>query len=135
MIGRGANSVSETAEFIVAISLFAVAIASEIWEWIAWLRLRRERPASRIGLGVGLISLVAGTASIVFYVLLLSSKGWAGSIWMFSGMGLCCLALVFSLFCRGKVRLAGIVVGVLMAAYWWGLWALVDSLRGLSFGW
>ncbi len=135
MIGRGANSVSETAEFIVAISLFAVAIASEIWEWIAWLRLRREHSASGIGLGVGLISLVAGTASIVFYVLLaivvkwMGNFWWTGNIWIFSGMRLCCLALVFALSCRGKVRLAGIVVGVLMAAVWWGIWSLVDPAK------
>ncbi len=38
MIGWGASAVSETASFIVVISLSAIAIASEIWEWIAWLR-------------------------------------------------------------------------------------------------
>ena len=131
--------VGALATIVIAIFLLLVSVASEILEWIVWLKLRRERPATQMRKTIELTSVVAGTASIVLFGLFLLEvsvanwvawgAGWAIDLWIFVGMGVCWLALVVSPFCRSKLRLAGTLVGVLMAGFWWELWDAVQFAR------
>jgi len=134
------NLIGETATIAILVALLLLSIAAEIWEWIAWIRLRREHPASRLRRSFELTSPMAGTASIVLFALFLTGiaqwiaggTDWALDLWIFAGMGVCWLALVASPFCRGRVRIAGLIVGVLMAWFWWGVWDAVQFARGFA---
>jgi hypothetical protein len=125
MINWIENLFGETVGSVMAIFVVTVCIGSEAWEWIAWCKLRQQAPPSPMRRGIELTSLLAGTASLAIFALILSTivslisrKEWALNLWIFAGMGACCLALMASPFCRGKVRVAGIVVGVLLADLW-----------------
>jgi xanthine/uracil permease len=134
------NLIGETTTFILLILLLTLGVASEIWEWIVWLKLRARRPPSQGHSAVEITSLVAGTSSMMLFALYLvgmlrwlaMGKDWALDFWIFGGAGLCWLALAASMFCRGRIRIAGIVVGMLMGLFWWGLWSAVQFARGYA---
>jgi hypothetical protein len=129
----------ETAFVVFAIFLLALSAASDVWEWVVWLKLRRERSPSHVRRGIEFTSLVAGTASMVLFGFFLmgvarwvaGGTDWTIDLWIsFVGMGVSGIALLASPFSRGKLRIAGIVIGVIMSAYWWEVWNLLGFARG-----
>ena len=118
-------------EAFVAIPLFIISIVSEIWEWIAWSKLRRETLTSPVRRGAELTSLGAGTSSISLGILILlipaipwvvRGATWVIDLWIYIGMSVSGLVLLTSLFSRHWIRVPGIIVGMIMSALWWEIW-------------
>ena len=61
------NWAGETAFIVFAILLLTLSAACDVWEWVVWLKLRRERSPSHVRRGIEFTSLVAGTASMVLF--------------------------------------------------------------------
>jgi hypothetical protein len=135
------NWAGETAFVVSAIFLLTLSAASDVWEWVVWLKLRRERSPSQVRRGIEFTSLVAGTASMVLFGFFLmgvarwvaGGTDWTIDLWIsFVGMAVSGIALLASPFSRGKLRIAGIVVGVIMSAFWWEVWNLLGFARGYA---
>ena len=137
ILDRISNLIGDTAAIVIIICLLILAVVSEIWEWIVWLKLKPERPLSAVRRAVQMTSLAGGMVSMMLFALSLTGmvrwvtggKDWAVNLWIFSGAGVCWLALAASAFCRGRVRIAGIIAGVLMSWFWWSLWGAVEFGR------
>ena len=60
-----------SAAVVIAIFLLLLTFASEVWEWVVWLNLRRKASAPQVLSGSELTSVVAGTVSIALLALYL----------------------------------------------------------------
>ncbi len=119
-----------------------VILASATWVWVAWRKLRREASAPQMHTRIEFTSVLAVTASVGLYAVFLlgifvaNLAPWGVSahwdVWIFLGMGICGTALVLSLFCRSKLRLAGMIISALIAEFWWEVWRELESLRSLG---
>jgi hypothetical protein len=115
--------------------------ASATWTWLVWYRQMATAPASSKVRGrIEFSGLVAGTVSAVLYstfvlgFLFVSKHQEAFSLtdtaqdcWMYAGLGMAGAALIVSSFSRGKVRIAGMMMGTAM----FSLWALVVYLHSI----
>ncbi len=126
----------------VALAFCILAIASGIWEWIAWRRLRREPEASQMRRGCEILSVGAGTGSILLLAIpllivsLVSEAKLPGGervldVWIYLGVGVSALTLLASSFARRKLRIPGIIGGVTMLTLWWEMWVVVQWAESL----
>ena len=140
IVDRIGSLIGDTATIVLLVFLLTLAAASEIWEWIVWVKLRRGRQLSQRARGIELTSLVAGTGSMMLFALfwfgmaqwVSRGKNWAIDVWIFGGAGVCWLALLASAFCRGKLRVGGIISGFLMSWFWWVLWGGIEFARSYT---
>jgi len=115
--------------------------ASVIWSWLIWYRQMATAPASSKVRGrVEFSAFVVGTVSAVLYSALVlgflfvskhheafSLTDTAQDCWMYAGLGMAGAALIVSSFSRGKVRIAGMIMGTVM----FSLWALMLYLHSV----
>lgn len=129
--------IGETETIVIVISLLIVAILSETLEWVSWFNLRHTGSLTRLRRYLENTSLMAGTASIMlfgffltgFRYLFANSPDWVADVWIFGGMVVAGIGLIASPFCRSRLRLTGVTVGVLMSAFWFELWTLIQFAR------
>ena len=108
--------------------------ASVVWNWWIWFRLPLKFPPSKLGSWSGFVALVAGTMSVslVALLVLLPAVGETLPItWSYVGWGTAGVALALSPFGRGRLRIAGVMIGIIMCSLWWDLW-MISHFRPFS---
>ena len=132
--------IGETASIVVVVSLLLLTLISETLEWVSWFKLRHLGSLPRVRRYVENTSLMAGTASIVLFGFFLTGfrylfpngPDWVADVWIFGGMAVAGIGLIASPFCRSRLRLMGVAVGVLMSAFWFELWTLIQFARAYA---
>ena len=129
--------IGETASIVLVLLLLIVALLCETLEWVWWVKLHRSSSPSPMRKYVEKTSLAAGTASMFLFAFLVVGFGpvfgkqpeWVANSWIFVGMTVAGIGLIASPFCRSRLRLTGTVVGVLMSAFWFEVWTLIQFAR------
>lgn len=102
-----------------------------VCSWLVWSRLSIKFAVPKFRSGAGFLSLLAGTASFLPYAVLVFSmilttphrSFLSRDLWglYISAMSLAVICLSFSFFGKGKIRIAGMTVGLLLMVKWAGI--------------
>ena len=107
----------------IAIVLYFMSAASAVCAWWWWLRLPQKFPPPALRSDAAFGALIAGTISIAlpfvshlwpFELADISSRNWIYAGWTIAGV-----AFLLSLFARGKLRIAEMIMGLSLWPVWW----------------